>query len=535
MSTLSDLLQTRAPMIWCVSDEPLRVVDTAARVSERPVFRMDVMLGLLTFKDGQWKTVLIDDPEEPELPKACYDMQQAISYVLSNKGVMVIENAHDKIERLISFMNHVSEVWQRGFTADELEKFPPSFLLISHSDKIPPELARMVTKVNFALPTEEELASVTRHVVQMAELKMPNRNAMARITRAGVGMAEFEFVHATANSLLSNGEIDSEYINSAKLAILEAGGTLSVRVPSITMADIGGLDRAKQVLERITYVWKNPTEAAALKIDPLRRMLLIGVSGSGKSALAEATASGLGLELAKFGVSQMMSKWVGESEANMRKAFDQVKAMAPLCLWIDEMGRDLSGSASSGSVDGGTTDRVHGEFLQGLQELPSNVFLVCAANRVDDLPPEMLRSDRFDKIMFVGFPTAMEREEIFRIHLGDTALDYDLSALAEATPFFTGAEIKALVREVRFEVSAATRRPPVTEDIIAYCPKMKGRIWNNHRPAVVDMYRKALEQWDWASSSQLEEAHTVLGSAERKPQVERPVPQLSPGGGNIFR
>ena len=131
----------------------------------------------------------------------------------------------------------------------------------------------------------------------------------------------------------------------------------------------------------------------------------MGIPGTGKSAICEATANALGLDLARTGVSQVMNSFVGQSEANMRAVFNQIKVMAPLCVWIDEFGRDMSGGQSSSHVDGGTTDRVHGEFLTGLQELPENVFLICAANQIENLKPEMLRAERFDKIIFVGLPS----------------------------------------------------------------------------------------------------------------------------------
>mgnify|MGYP000214883789 CR=1 FL=1 len=90
---------------------------------------------------------------------------------------------------------------------------------------------------------------------------------------------------------------------------------------------------------------------------------------------------------------KLSSKVIGQSEANMRAVFKQIKLMSPLCVWIDEFGRDLSGGSSSSHVDGGTTDRVHGEFLTGLQELPEETFLLCAANQLEALRPEMLRAD----------------------------------------------------------------------------------------------------------------------------------------------
>lgn len=242
---------------------------------------------------------------------------------------------------------------------------------------------------------------------------------------------------------------------------------------------------------------------------------------TGKSLLAEASAAGLGLDLATFNVSAMMSKYVGESEANMRNAFKQIAALAPIVLWTDEIGRDFSGGASSGSVDGGTTDRVHGTLLTGLQELPKGVFWVGAANNLSALPPEMLRAGRIDQLLFVGFPTLEERESIVRIHLGKSWEEYDIATIARHTPMFTGAEIKTLIKHVRFYVRGQDLRAPTTMDFCRAVPDMKNRVWRLRREEIVKMYRQAMEEWTWASSAQENEAPLVLEAAKAETKTKR--------------
>jgi len=242
---------------------------------------------------------------------------------------------------------------------------------------------------------------------------------------------------------------------------------------------------------------------------------MVGIPGTGKSAICQATANELNLDLARTGISQVMNSFIGHSEANMRAVFAQIRAMSPLCVWIDEFGRDLSGGSSSSHVDGGTTDRVHGEFLTGLQELPEDTFLLCAANQLDALRPEMLRADRFDKIIFVGLPSHEERKHIFNIHLSQIETDhrYDLDALAEITKYYTGAEIVSAIRETKFYVTSESFRPITTQDLLSYIPRNKNLIWLKHNQMVMDMYSYAYQQWDWASTQQYEDATLVLGKA----------------------
>ncbi len=123
-------------------------------------------------------------------------------------------------------------------------------------------------------------------------------------------------------------------------------------------------------------------------------------------------------------------------------------------LWLDELEKGFSGTASSGSTDGGTTSRVFSTFLTWLQEKTVPVFVVATANQVESLPPELLRKGRFDEIFFIDLPGKAEREEIFRIHIGKRKRDpakFDLNALAEATPGFSGAEIEQAVVEALYD------------------------------------------------------------------------------------
>jgi SpoVK/Ycf46/Vps4 family AAA+-type ATPase len=171
--------------------------------------------------------------------------------------------------------------------------------------------------------------------------------------------------------------------------------------------------------------------------------------------------------------------------------------------------------------DGGTTSRVHAEFLTGLQELPSDVLFMAAANRVADLSPEIMRAERFDKILFVGFPTEAERTDIFRVHLaGDPNLDsINIGHLAAASKLFTGAEIQSVIRETRFEVSLAERRAMTTNDLLSHIASFKNRMWLRKQEEMIQMYRIALNEWDWASTEQREEAAAIVNAGGRKDVV----------------
>lgn len=526
MSQLEEHVDICTPLVWVVSDEGHRVTEVVAnRSKQRTVYRLDPLRGLLKWVPSDdedeptvWKVVLRevpdgidDDGKEQTRAVIVRDPQVAMMNVIDERGILILEHAHLNAKDMAPFYGAMAQAYLDAVRSDDADTVPAQFILISCTDEVPPEIRRQTFVLHFGLPEAEELTQIyTRlHGVPHDEAQ---REQLRTVIRAGQGLSELEFIDANLQSLSVHQRLDSTYINHRKIDIIHQSGLLEVRPPSLSVDDIGGLDHMKELIEMTAWTWRHPDEATALDIEPLRRFLLVGVPGGGKSAICEATSSALSLDLAKTGAAQSMSKWVGESEANMRRVFAQVRAMQPITLWIDEFGRDMSGGASSGSVDGGTTDRVHGEFLTGLQELPPQVFLVCAANRIDNLPPEMTRADRFDKIVFVGMPTETERRDIFRIHLGRRHGEYNLNELARITPYFTGAEIKGLVKEVRFRVALADRRAPTTGDFLEYAPRMKGRVWINHHEKIIEMYKRAQQEWDWASTEQEREADRIIAA-----------------------
>ena len=144
---------------------------------------------------------------------------------------------------------------------------------------------------------------------------------------------------------------------------------------------------------------------------------------------------------------------VGQSEANLRAVIQTAEAIAPCCLWIDELEKGFAGSKGSGSTDGGASARVFGSFLSWMQEKTKPVFIVATANDVSQLPPEMLRKGRFDELFFVDLPNEAERESIWRLVIRKQRrdpIDYEVRQLARASAEFTGAEIEAVYLAAMF-------------------------------------------------------------------------------------
>ncbi len=243
-----------------------------------------------------------------------------------------------------------------------------------------------------------------------------------------------------------------QQITLAKTDILKRTDLLEL-IPATPIEKIGGLDALKTWLSERKVAFTE--EAAAYGIDTPKGFLVVGVPGSGKSLIAKATSSILGVPCIRFDVGKVYGKYVGDSESSMRRALRMAEAMAPCVLFLDEVDKGFAGS--SGELDSGSSARVLGTMLTCLQERkPSDnpVFVIMTANNVTGLPPELLRKGRLDEIFSVTFPTLEEREAIVRIHFESRGHKFDDDFYKEAarlTDRMVGAEIESVVKETLLE------------------------------------------------------------------------------------
>jgi SpoVK/Ycf46/Vps4 family AAA+-type ATPase len=177
-------------------------------------------------------------------------------------------------------------------------------------------------------------------------------------------------------------------------------------------------------------------------------ILILGVSGCGKSHFAKAVGKDIGLPTVSLSFGNMFDSLVGSSERKIKNALRICDAMSPLLLFIDELEKDLAGAQSSGETDSGVTKRVMKTFLTWLSDHKSRVPIIATANSVKHVPPEFLRSERWDAIFFVNIPTEEESDAILTHYL----TEYGIKATAEEVRSkinmrnWTGAEIKTLCR-----------------------------------------------------------------------------------------
>ena len=201
------------------------------------------------------------------------------------------------------------------------------------------------------------------------------------------------------------------------------------------------------------------------------------------------------LPLLRLDMGKVFSGIVGSSEANIRSVLKIAEAISPCVLWLDEIDKGMSGSASSNKTDGGTASRVMGSFLTWMQEKKAPVYVVATANDVSQLPPELLRKGRFDEIFFVDLPSLNERNEIFAIHFNKRGRDpkkFDLDKLSRLSGAYTGAEIEAAIESAMYEAFSDNQREVTTSDVV--------NALEESVPLSVMMKEKIAELREWAKT-----------------------------------
>ncbi len=315
--------------------------------------------------------------------------------------------------------------------------------------RMPPELEKSIVIVEFKLPDRTALNVVLEGIARSAGIELDGNREP--ILDAASGLTTSEAEDAFALSIVQCGDIKPEVVAKEKSNQVKKNGILELFETTATAADIGGLENLKSWLAKRRAVFTK--EAKEYGLPTPKGILVTGIPGVGKSLTAKAAASILNVPLLKLDVGKVFGSLVGQSEANMRTVIETAEAIAPCLVWADEIEKGLSGSASSGSTDGGTSARVFGTFLQWLQDKTAPVFLFATANDITKLPPEFLRKGRFDELFFADLPDVDERAAIWRLHINKRERDADkfnIEMLATRSDGFTGAEIEAAIKEGLF-------------------------------------------------------------------------------------
>jgi len=222
----------------------------------------------------------------------------------------------------------------------------------------------------------------------------------------------------------------------------------------VSYEDIGGLkEEVKKVREMIEIPLKRPELFEKLGIAPPKGVLMHGPPGTGKTLLAKAVASESDAHFILINGPEIMSKYVGGSEENLREYFEEAEANSPSIIFIDELDAI---APKREETNGETERRTVAQLLTLMDGLKSRgqVVVIGATNRPDSLDPALRRPGRFDREIEIGVPDADERREVLEIHTRNMPIeeDVDLNKLANTTHGFVGADLESLCKEAAMRV-----------------------------------------------------------------------------------
>ncbi|MGN6727945.1 MAG: ATP-binding protein [Tepidisphaeraceae bacterium] len=218
--------------------------------------------------------------------------------------------------------------------------------------------------------------------------------------------------------------------------------------PTVRFTDIAGLDEVKEEIRlKMVYPFEHAELAKKFGIRAGGGILLYGPPGTGKTMLARATAGELDATFYRISAADVLSKWVGEAEQNIKRLFDSAAAETRSVIFIDEIESLVPARRDEGTS---VMQRVVPQVLQGMEGFDktsgAQVLFLGATNVPWQLDPAVLRPGRFDEKIYIPLPDFAARVRLLEIYLQKRPLadDIDLPALARSLEGYSGADIKHL-------------------------------------------------------------------------------------------
>lgn len=381
-----------------------------------------------------------------------------------NRSIFVIKDAHIELEDndTIAAIKEIAVKISSGIDS--------CVIFISPVVKVPVELEKYITILETDYLGYNEICKIIKDFSEENGITLTDK-LLEDMAIAFKGLSEFEIENILALAVADDGSLsrkDLGLIFEQKKQMILKSGILEMIPLKESIDDIGGLENLKTWLKRKAKVITNMNSAEKFGVDMPKGVLIAGVPGCGKSLCAKAAAKLFEVPLLRLDMGKLMGKYLGESEANLRKAINLAEAISPCVLWVDELEKAFAGIGGDGGHE--VTTRLFGSFLTWMQEKTSGAFVVATANDITKLPPELLRKGRFDEIFYVGLPKDDERSTIFKIHIGkrrkDDLNNIKVEELVAKTKGYSGADIEGVVREAVEYAFAEEKEHLTTDDIL---------------------------------------------------------------------
>src|SRR5256886_632221 len=265
--------------------------------------------------------------------------------------------------------------------------------------------------------------------------------------------------------------------------------------PTVTFADVAGVEEAKQELQEIVEFLKYPEKFVALGARIPKGLLLVGPPGTGKTLISRAVAGEAGVPFFSISGSEFVEMFVGVGASRVRDLFDQAKKNSPCIVFVDEI--DAVGRQRGAGLGGGHDEREQtlNQLLVEMDGFDTNthVIIIAPTTRPAVLAPALLRPGRFDRHVTLDRPDIKGRRSILDVHARNKPLDstVDLDVLARQTPGFSGADLANLINEAAILAARANKKVigmDELEEAIARViagPERKSRRISEHEKEVI--------------------------------------------------
>ena len=301
----------------------------------------------------------------------------------------------------------------------ERNEYPRELTIILVSpqpvESLPFEMEKLISVIEIPNPTELEIRNFIEDVIPVSkQFKIVSSELITDLTRTLQGLQHYEIEQIVRSTRIRTGDRLTEktiqYALEEKKSIVKKSGIIEVVDSDISFDQVGGLQVLQQDLKQKAVLFKHLNEISKVKLPLPKGVLIIGMPGCGKSLIAKSIANEFGVSLLRLDINRLMGQYVGQSEANLRKALATAEAAHPCVLWIDEIEKAVAGANGSSNSSNDIVMRLMGHFLTWMQERKSAVYIVATAN--DVMRPEFMRKGRFDEVYFVDFPSLTERIDI---------------------------------------------------------------------------------------------------------------------------
>ena len=270
--------------------------------------------------------------------------------------------------------------------------------------------------------------------------------------------------------------------------------------PTVTFADVAGVDEAKEELQEVVEFLKYPERFLSLGARIPRGVLLVGPPGTGKTLMSRAVAGEAGVPFFSISGSEFVEMFVGVGASRVRDLFDQAKRNAPAIVFVDEI--DAVGRHRGAGLGGGHDEREQtlNQILVEMDGFDSsvNVIVLAATNRPDILDPALLRPGRFDRRVVLDLPDIAGRLKVLQVHSKGKPVDSEVNmeVVAKETPGFSGADLANLVNEAAILAARRSKKTITFDefgeaiDRVIAGPERKSRIIS-HREKEITAYHEA--------------------------------------------